>query len=91
MSRHNCESSHASSDTSSGTRSPISAATDNPATAMMSLSYTIAVGRSGGDVISSDLVALAPASPEKSVATCHAPASASALAASSKAAVRMDV
>lgn len=33
-----CESSQANNDTSSGTRTPISAATDNPATAMMSLS-----------------------------------------------------
>jgi protoporphyrinogen oxidase len=38
VSRHSCESSQASSETSVGTRTPISAATDRPATAMMSLS-----------------------------------------------------
>lgn len=62
--RHSWESSQASRDTSSGTLSPISAATASPATAMMSLSYTMAVGRSGAAAVSSDRVARAPASPE---------------------------
>lgn len=61
---HSCESSQASSDTSAGTPSPISAATDRLATAMMSLSYRIAVGRSADAADSSDRVARAPASPE---------------------------
>ena len=38
VSRHSWESSQASRETSPGTLSPISAATDSPATAMMSLS-----------------------------------------------------
>lgn len=64
VSRHNCESSHASNETSPGTDNPISAATESPATAMMSLSYMIAVGRSPAAAVSSDRVARAPASPE---------------------------
>ncbi|KOT92717.1 hypothetical protein ADK70_15070 [Streptomyces rimosus subsp. pseudoverticillatus] len=73
VSLHNCESSQASRDRLSGTEMPSSAATPTPVTAMMSLSYRIAVGRSGAS--SRERVARAPSSPAKPAANCRVPSS----------------
>ncbi len=60
--RHSVESSQAIRDSASGTPIPRSFATPSPATAITSLSYRMAVGRSGRR--SSWAVSLAPASAE---------------------------